>query len=130
MAGSPPRHSFSSRSTGPARALDMGPRSSHNALMTTWHLDALRARRDEIVRLAALRGAGNVRVFGSVARAQAHGTSDVDLLVEFERGRSLLDHGGLVADLEEFLDCRVDVVSERALRPRFKERVLREAVSL
>lgn len=79
---------------------------------------------------AAKRGARRLRVFGSVAREDARPDSDVDFLVEFEPGRSLLDHGGLVVDLEELLACRVDVVSERGLRPRFRDRVTREAVAL
>ncbi|MCU0242555.1 MAG: DUF86 domain-containing protein [Vicinamibacteria bacterium] len=62
--------------------------------MSTWTLAALRQRRDEILRIAARWGARHVRVFGSVARGEVQSTSDVDLLVDFEPGRSLLDHGG------------------------------------
>ena len=98
--------------------------------MSTWTLAALRQRRDEIVSIAARWGARHVRVFGSVARGEAQPTSDVDLLVDFEPGRSLLDHGGLVMDLQDALDCRVDVVSSRGLRPRFRERVESDAVAL
>ena len=98
--------------------------------MTAWHLEALRKIRAEILAIAARRGARRLRVFGSVARGDGGPTSDVDFLVEFEPGRSLLDFGGLVADLEELLDCKVDVVSEPALRPRFRERVTKEAIPL
>jgi uncharacterized protein len=56
--------------------------------------------------------------------------SDIDILVDLEPGRSLLDLGGLLMDLQELLGCPVDVVTEKGLRPRIKERVLREAVSL
>jgi hypothetical protein len=87
-------------------------------------------KRAEILRVAARRGAGNVRVFGSVARGEADEKSDVDFLVELEPGRSLLDLGGLVLDLEELLGMKVDVVSDRGLRERIRERVLRDAVSL
>lgn len=87
-------------------------------------------RRSQILSVAARRGARRVFLFGSTARGEAGPGSDVDFLVEFEPGRSLLDHGGLVMDLEELLGCRVDVVSERALRPRIRERVLGEAVPL
>jgi predicted nucleotidyltransferase len=93
-------------------------------------LDALRRRRDEILRIAAEHGASNVRVFGSVARGEADAASDVDLLVDLEPGRSLFDLGGLLMDLQELLGIRVDVVTERALRSRFRERVLGEAVAL
>ena len=64
-------------------------------------LDALRTeRRDDIMRLARRRGAENVRVFGSLARGEANENSDLDLLVCWEPGRSLLDHAGLVARYE------------------------------
>jgi len=87
-------------------------------------------RREEILRLAASRGARNVRVFGSVARGDADERSDIDFLVDLEPGRSLLDLGGLNRDLERLLDAKVDVVSSRGLRERVRDRVLREAVPL
>jgi len=86
--------------------------------------------REEILALAARRGAHNVRVFGSVARGEADADSDLDILVDMEPGRSLFDLGGLLMDLQELLDCEVDVVTERGLRSRVRERVLAEAVSL
>ncbi|SEH13673.1 nucleotidyltransferase family protein [Thermoleophilum album] len=90
----------------------------------------LKEKREEILRIAAKHGARNVRVFGSVVRGEADESSDVDFLVELEPGRSLLDLGGLQMELEQLLDCRVDVVTERGLKRRIRERVLREAVSL
>jgi predicted nucleotidyltransferase len=54
----------------------------------------------------------------------------VDLIVRFEPGRTLLDHGGLVMDLRELLGMRVDVIDEDAMRPRFRERAMAEAVPL
>ena len=51
-------------------------------------------------------------IFGSVARGDAGEQSDLDLIVRFEPGRSLLDHGGLVMDLRELLGRRVDVIDE------------------
>ena len=87
-------------------------------------------RREEILRLAAFRGARNVRVFGSVARGDSSERSDIDFLVDLEPGRSLLDLGGLNLDLERLLGSRVDVVSSRGLRERVRDRVLREAVPL
>jgi hypothetical protein len=92
--------------------------------------EILKAEREEILRIAARYGAHNVRVFGSVARGEAGPDSDVDFLVEMEKGRSLFDLGGLLMDLQEFLGRRVDVVTERGLRDRIRSRVLREAVSL
>ena len=82
------------------------------------------------MRIAAKHGARNVRVFGSVARREDDEKSDIDLLVEFESGRSLLDHAGLWLELQDLLGCKVDVVSERGIKPRIRERVLREAVPL
>jgi predicted nucleotidyltransferase len=69
----------------------------------------------------------DVRVFGSVALGEADNKSDLDLLVDFEPGRGLLDHGGLWLDLNELLGGKVDVVSERGLKPRIRRRVLRDA---
>ncbi len=92
--------------------------------------ELLRTRREEILRIAAKHGAHNVRVFGSVARGEADEASDVDFLVEMEPGRSLLDLGGLLIDLEGLLGRPVDVVTERGLKPRIRPRVLNEAVAL
>ncbi len=92
--------------------------------------DLLKSRREEILRIAAKHGARNVRVFGSVARGEADSKSDIDLLVEFKRGTTLLGHAALVQELEDLLGVKVDVVSERGLRDRVRERVLREAVAI
>ena len=92
--------------------------------------DRLQERRAEIIAIAAKHGAYNVRVFGSVARNEADSASDLDLLVDMEPERSLLDLGGLLMDLQELLGCRVDVVTEKGLRGRIRERVLREATAI
>jgi uncharacterized protein len=92
--------------------------------------EILKEKRDEILRIAARHGASNVRVFGSVARGEADAQSDIDLLVELERGRSLLDHAALMLDLESLLGRRVDVATERGLKPLIREHILREAVRL
>jgi hypothetical protein len=94
-------------------------------------LEDLRARRDEILEIAARRGARNVRVFGSVARGDADGRSDVDFLVDMDRGRSLFDMGGLLMDLSELLECEVDVATENvfpAIRAGHPEIPWQEAV--
>jgi len=88
----------------------------------------LTTERDRILRIAAKYGARNIRIFGSVARGEADAASDVDFLVDMEPGRSLLDLGGLQIELESLLDRRVDVVTERGLKARIRDRVLREAV--
>jgi hypothetical protein len=87
-------------------------------------------KRDEILSIAARRGARNVRVFGSVARGDNDARSDIDFLVDMEPGRSLFDLSGLLMDLEAVLHSPVDVVTERGLRSRIRERVLREAAPL
>jgi predicted nucleotidyltransferase len=75
------------------------------------------SKRHQMLEIAAKRGAKRVRLFGSAARGDSGPSSDVDFLVEFEPGRSLFGHGGLVMDLQELLGCKVDVVSEQALDP-------------
>jgi predicted nucleotidyltransferase len=92
--------------------------------------ELLKAKREDILRIAAKHGARGVRVFGSVARGEASAGSDVDFLVEFEPGRSLFDHAALLLDLEQLLGREVDVVTNRGLRSRIRERVLAEAVPL
>ncbi len=92
--------------------------------------ELLRQKRQEIIDIAAKHGAYNVRIFGSVARGEADEQSDVDMLVELAPGRSLFDLGGVLMDLENLLGCKVDVVTERGLRKRIRERVLKEAVPL
>lgn len=87
----------------------------------------LKDKRDEILRIAAKHGARNVRVFGSAARGEAGSASDIDLLVEFESGRSLLDHVALIQDLEDLLGRKVDVVTEKSVYWLLRRRILKEA---
>ena len=90
----------------------------------------LEHKREDIITTAQKHGAHNIRVFGSVARGHDRSDSDVDFLVDMEPGRSLLDMGGLLMDLRELLGRDVDVATERGLKPRIRERVLKEAVPL
>ena len=92
--------------------------------------ELLHVKREEILKVCAKYGARNVRVFGSVARGEADEQSDIDLIVDFEPGRSLLDHAGLWLELQDLLGVKVDVVSGRGIKPRIRERVLQEAVPL
>ncbi|MGA2223852.1 MAG: nucleotidyltransferase family protein [Syntrophobacteraceae bacterium] len=91
---------------------------------------AVREKREEIVKVAALRGARNVRLFGSPARGEETEDSDVDLLVDMEEGRSLLDLSHLLQDMEELLSCRVHVVEPEGLHWAIRERIIKEAVPL
>ena len=84
-------------------------------------------QRAEILRIAQEHGARNVRVFGSVKRGDATADSDLDVLIDFEPGRSLLDLVGLKLDLEELLGCSVDVATENALHWTIRDQVLAEA---
>ncbi len=90
----------------------------------------LKDKRPQILQIATSHGARNVRVFGSLARGEARPDSDVDILITLEAGRSLLDLIGLKQDLEDLLGCKVDVVTEAAVSPYIRERVLKEAVAL
>ena len=96
--------------------------------MTT--TDMLRSRRNDILRLAARHGAHNVRVFGSVARGEAGPTSDIDLLVRMDSGRSLLDLIGLSQELETVLQRKVDILTDEGLSPYLEQRIHAEAVPL
>jgi len=89
--------------------------------------EVLADKKDQILALAAKYGAFNVRVFGSVAEGTADEHSDIDFLVDMEKGRSLFDLGGLLMDLQELLGRKVGVVTENALHWYIKERVLSEA---
>jgi uncharacterized protein len=85
--------------------------------------------REAILAIAARHGADNLRLFGSVARGKP-APNDVDVLVNLQPGRSLLDQVGLQQDLEELLGCPVDVVVEGGISPYLEERILAEAVPL
>jgi len=93
-------------------------------------LELLRHRRDDIERIAAKHGASNVRIFGSVVRGEAGPESDIDFLIEKGPTTSSWFPAGLVLDLEELLGRKVEIVTEKALNPYLRERVLREAVLL
>ena len=92
--------------------------------------DDLREKRDAILEIAARYGAHDLRVFGSAARGDAKEGSDLDLIVRFDPGRSLFDHGGLIMDLQDLLGIKVDVVSEGGMRERFRNYVMMEALPL
>lgn len=90
----------------------------------------IKSLRNRILKLAKKHGAKNVRVFGSVAKGTAKSAGDLDILIELESGRSLLDIVALKQDLEDLLGCNVDVVTEGALSPYIREEILKTAVNL
>jgi predicted nucleotidyltransferase len=86
--------------------------------------------RAEIKAIAAAHGARNVRAFGSVPRGEAKDGSDLDLLVDMAKGRSLFDLVALTDELEDALGVDVDVLTEGSLSPYLRDRILAEAVAL
>ena len=86
--------------------------------------------RAEILALAERHGVRNVRVFGSMARGDADDASDVDLLVSLPPDKTGLALGALLMDVQDLLQCRVEVITERGLHPALRDRVLREAQPL
>lgn len=93
-------------------------------------LDAIRENRDAILRIAAKYGALQVRVIGSVARGQARPDSDVDFLVTWREGTSLLDQAALILELEKLLGRKVDIASDGWVKPSIRESVYRDAIAL
>jgi predicted nucleotidyltransferase len=93
-------------------------------------MDVLQKKSSEIKRISSVYGARHIRIFGSVANQTAGVGSDVDFLVDLEEGRSLLDLGGLLMDLQELLGCKVDVVTEKGLHWYLNDKILQEAKTL
>jgi hypothetical protein len=93
-------------------------------------LDLLKSNKAKILRIAEKYGASNIFVFGSVARKEANENSDIDLLVDLEPSRSLLDQIGFQQELEDLLGIPVDVVETTTLHEMIRDQVLRDAVSL
>jgi predicted nucleotidyltransferase len=92
--------------------------------------ESVRSMREKILEVAARHGAANVRFFGSLARREERAGSDVDLLVDMEQGRSLLDLSHPLQDMEELLGCKVHVVEPEAIHRAIRKRFLEEAVPL
>jgi predicted nucleotidyltransferase len=92
--------------------------------------ERLREKRQQVLHLAAKHGAGNVAVFGSVARGEETPESDVDLLVDITGETSAWFPGGLVADLEELLGRPVQIVIRRSLSELIRDSVLKDAYPL
>ena len=92
--------------------------------------DTIREKREAILRIAATHGATEVRLIGSVARGEARPDSDVDLLVTWNEGTSLLDQAALMLELESLLGRKVDIASDGWLKPSIRESVYRDAIVL
>ena len=87
--------------------------------------EAIREQRETILRVAAKHGATQVRLIGSVARGDARPDSDVDLLVMWQQGTSLLDQAALKLELEGLLGRKVDIASDGWVKPSIRESVYR-----
>ena len=94
------------------------------------HIGELRNRKEDILKLATIFGVKDIRVFGSVARNEEDRDSDIDLLVEMEKNKSLFDRLGFKHELERMLQQKVDVISIKAIHGRLKENILKESLSL
>jgi hypothetical protein len=92
--------------------------------------ELVRSKRDGILVIAARFGIKYIRIFGSVARNEAREGSDIDFLVEFPHGTSLLTHAAFQRELAEFLGCDVDVASIHGLKEQIRHSVMQEAVPL
>ena len=86
--------------------------------------------RTKILDLARKHGIHNVRIFGSMAKGSATLSSDVDLLVDLDEGYDLFDLGACLMDLQDLLHRKIDIVTQDALHPRIREKIIREAVPL
>ena len=93
-------------------------------------IDELRAKREQILQIARRHGVRRLHLFGSAVRGEVTHASDVDFLIEVEGPTPPWFPGGLVAELEGLLGCRVDVVEPAAIREGLKDVILREAVPL
>jgi uncharacterized protein len=92
--------------------------------------EAIREQREAILRVAAKHGATQVRLIGSVARGEARPDSDLDLLVKWQEGTSLLDQAALKLELEGLLGRKVDIASDGWVKPSIRESVYRDAIAL
>jgi predicted nucleotidyltransferase len=92
--------------------------------------DKVISNRDEILKLSSLYGAREIKLIGSVARGDFNENSDIDFLVDFEPGRSLLDHANLAIALEKLLKTKVEIASKKGLKTNYRDKVLKEAVPL
>lgn len=104
---------------GPREAAPMGERPPAVAEIPSKVAEVMRRR-----------GVVRASMFGSVARGEASPVSDIDFLVEFEQGRTLLDLAGLGLDLKEALGCDVDVATPNSLHPALKEEIMRDLVPI
>ena len=86
--------------------------------------------RNKIATILRTHGAEYVAVFGSLARGQNRPDSDIDILVRFEKDISLLDHIGIAQELEDVLQQKVDLITERSLHKDVVPYVIKDLMVL
>ena len=92
--------------------------------------EQIRAAREKALEILQKNGIKRAAFFGSIVRGEMTDESDIDILVEFEGRKSLLDLAGLKLDLEDALERRVDLLTYRSLHPLLKDRILAEQVPI
>ena len=92
--------------------------------------EQMRAAREKEPEILLTNGIKRAAFFGSIVRGEMTDESDIDILVEFEGRKSLLDLAGLKLDLEDALERRVDLLTYRSLHPMLKDRILAEQVQI
>ena len=89
--------------------------------------DLLKSKRNEILKIAEKHGAYNIRIFGSVLKGTDDEKSDIDLLVDFGKNISSWFPAGLIIDLENLLKVKVEIATEKGLKQRIRDKILKEA---
>ena len=89
--------------------------------------DLLKSKRSEILKIAERHGAYNIRIFGSVVRGTDDEKSDIDFLVDFGKNISSWFPAGLIIDLENLLKVKVEIATEKGLKQRIRDKILKEA---
>jgi hypothetical protein len=115
--------------TGYELSLDLVPAPRRELISAESQMERLRRHRDTIIEMAERKGAHNVRVFGSVARGEDTADSDIDLLVDLDKGVGFAFFG-LEDELADLLGVKVDLVPAEGLKERFRDRILSEAIPL
>jgi predicted nucleotidyltransferase len=92
--------------------------------------EQMRAAREKALEILQRNGIKRAAFFGSIVRGEMTDESDIDILIEFEGRKSLLDLAGLKLDLEDALERRVDLLTYRSLHPLLKDRILAEQVPI
>ena len=92
--------------------------------------DQMQTLREKIIDILRRNEVKRASFFGSIVRGEMTEGSDVDILVEFEGRKSLLDLAHLKNELEDTINRRVDVLTYKSLHPRLKDRILAEQVPI